>query len=196
MSEDRIHNIYKRIQEEQLRKNQKFYSIPRPFKSARPPALFPRWNAPSLQSRSFNVGEGFVTAGIGDTVLVAQLTLPALHSGVLTGIVQIFPESDTQVSMINSITWALRVNGMPVHTLTDWVGEFSKPFAPMSVHIPLTGSDTLGSTYVTPGGDPTPQVPTVALYATNNFDSSAVLQGRLIGYTFPLSEMNDELGSY
>lgn len=195
MSDDKIHEMYRNMQHDRLKRDQALQRMTsRDFQSR--VKNLPRTNAASPRSRSFQVGEGFVTVADGERKLLAQLTIPSQYSGVVTGLVQMFPESDTQPGVVNSITWQLRVNGMPVQYFDDFIGEFSKPYAPLSVHIPLVGSDTLGSISVSPGGRPTAQVPTVGLYAVNNFGSSVVLQAKLIGYTFAVAEIPDEFGTY
>lgn len=199
MSDDRIHEMYRRLQQEQIRKNQILYKKVAdnpPGRITREPSLTPRFNNPSARARSFRVGEGFKVVASGSTALIAQLSVPAQHSGLLTGIIQIFPEQDCEPAIVNSVTWQLRVNGLPVPNFDDFIGQFSTGSSPMQVNIPLYGSDTLGTISVSAGGGPVQQVPTIGLYVVNNFDTSVVLQAKLIGYTFATAEIPDEFGSY
>jgi len=198
MSEDRIHELYRQLQEQQIRKNRAFAQkvANNPIgRITRESSLNPRFNDQSARAKSFRVGEGFCVVAQGATARVAQLTLPAQHSGVLTGIIQMFPEEDCEPSVVNSITWQLRINGLPVPYFDDFIGQFSTGSAPLQTRIPLYGGDTLGSSSVSPGGSPIAQVPSVALYVINNFDTSVVLQAKLIGYTFATAEIPDEFSS-
>lgn len=195
--EDKIHRRYARLQAEFAQRNKKMRQI---FTSAETPehdVVSPRWNQPSFRSKPFNIGEGLVTINSGQTALLAKKNLPAGHSGVLTGFTQIFPESADE-TVINSITWALRIDGLPINDFNDFVGRFSLPYTPCPVNVPLIGSDTLGTTSFSPGGSAAfeQEIPTIAFYATNNTANSITLQARLIGYSFPLAEKNDQFFSF
>jgi len=198
MSEDRIHRRYARLQAELQKKRSQLArkSFISTTEQAEHDVVSPRWNNPSFRSRPFNTGEGFVTIAVGDTQLLARKDLPSGYSGVLTGFTQMFPEDDTENSIVNSVTWALRIDGLPINDFSDFVGRFSLPYVPCPVNIPLIGSDTLGSISTSPGGTTGQEVPSIALYATNNFDSPVTLQARLIGYTFPLAEKNDQFFAF
>lgn len=156
-----------------------------------------RFNSPSFRSQYFNVGEGLRAVQKGETIILATKTVPAHHAGVLTGFSQYFSGCDEEPDIVNSITWGLRINGLVNHGLHDFVGEFSSLALPHPVYFPLSGgAETLGQSSISQGGSYShASAPTVCLMATNNWKTQVVLQGRLVGYTFPTAERNDEFES-
>jgi len=157
-----------------------------------------RFNSPSFRSLFFNCGEGLQAVGSNETKILAKKTVPSQHAGVLTGFSQFFGACDDMDGITNSVLWGIRINGLPPNDFMDFVGEFSALSNPCQVYFPLIGASTLGTSSVSVGGfvDPNqaPQI-TVELRATNYYKTSVVLQGRLIGYTFPLAERADEFGA-
>lgn len=204
-SEDYIHQIYQNMQ------NQREQDVARMRKAvlSEDPgghlsgrqafhASASRFTSPSFRSEFFNVGEGLQVVDSGATVVLAMKTVPGQHSGVLTGFSQYFGGCDgsNEDAIQNSITWAIRINGFPTQGFMDFVGEFSTLLFPNQVYFPLTGgASTLSKTSTSVGGSAPDSLPTVTLSATNNWKTSVVLQGRLVGYTFPLAERNDEFSN-
>lgn len=154
-----------------------------------------RFSQPSFRSQFFNVGEGLQVVAPGQTLILSKKTLPAQHAGVLRGFSQFFGACDDMDGIKNSVTWGIRINGLPPIDFMDFVGEFSALSNPHSVYFPFYGGSTLGSSSVSIGGSTDSGQPTVTFQATNYYQSSIVLQGRLIGYTFPLAEREDEFGA-
>lgn len=197
MNDNDIHNMYSKLQNQQIRKNQALYNKIQQNqlqRVSRDPTLSPRWNQPSARSRPFSVGEGLITASVGQRVLLSQFNLPAQHSGVVREmLLMVLTEGAS-----NSIAFQLRINGMSVNNFNDFVGLFnsSNNSTAMPVNVFLIGSETLGTSFVSAGGSPEVQIPTCALYAINNYSDSVVLQGRLVGYSFPVTETPDEFGAY
>lgn len=155
-----------------------------------------RAEKPSFRSQFFNVGDGIQTLAPGETKILAQLTVPSFHSGVLTGFSQDFINCDDET--IYSIKWGVRINGLPPPFFPDFVGRFSFMTFPHSVYFPLAGgAATLGYSGAVPGSTPLGEedIPTVYIRATNNYNRAVVLQARLEGYMFPLAERNDEFAS-
>lgn len=191
MSEDAIYKIYS-----DLEKNRATQYNPRLANSESLYTASSRWQNRSFRSKYFNVGSGMITIAPGDTQTLATKVVPSQHSGVLTGFTQFFSNCEcAEPDVINSIVWGLRINGERVIDFPDFVGEFSKPYLPCEVFFPLLG-EANGDTSVSPGGSPTPEVPTVSMLATNNNSFTVVLQARLIGYSFPIEEVFDEFGAY
>lgn len=154
-----------------------------------------RFSQPSFRSQFFNCGEGLQVVAPGQTVILAKKTVPSQHSGVLRGFSQYFGNCDNRDGVVNSITWGIRINGYPPQDFMDFVGEFSALSNPHSVYFPLYGASTLGTSSISIGGFSEENIPTVILQATNNYTTAVVLQGRLLGYTFPLAEREDEFGA-
>jgi len=206
-SEEAIHQLYSNVQrnkeERDLRTFQQMQALnnPTPLTGRQGYYSNPaRFSRPSFRSAYFNIGEGLKAVAPGTTVVLARKTVPQLHGGVLTGFSQDFTGCDPVSEYVHQITWGLRINDLPTAGFNDFVGEFSSLALPHSVYFPLSGgAATLGMSSVSPGGtpfiDPTEDTPTVYLFATNNADTSVVLQARLIGYTFPLAERADEFQS-
>lgn len=162
-------------------------NIPRkPISSATP-----RRNATSFSSQMFHVGQGLRSIPVGQSMVLAQKEVPAHHGGMLTGFTQYFASCEAEI--VDSITWSLRINGLPLNDFTDFTGEFSKPWLPCHLDFPLVGgAQTLGTSSLSPGGTPVSDQPTVTFTATNNYYKPVILSARLIGYTFPITEYNDE----
>lgn len=205
-NEDYIHKMYQQIQQDReqevVRQRQAAMSSdPTLGGIARRQGFYSnesRFNGPSFRSLFFNVGEGLQVVESGATVCLAKKTVPGQYSGVLTGFSQYFGgcNSDNEDSIQNSITWQLRINGLVPQGFMDFVGHFGTLMFPHQVYFPLTGgASTLASTSVSIGGSAPDTLPTVTLSATNNWQTSVVLQGRLVGYTFPLAERNDEFSN-
>ena len=158
----------------------------------------PRANQPSFRSQYFNVGEGLLAVQPGETAVLAKKTVPSQHAGVLTGFSQYFGDCDTGTgsNFENVVMWGLRINGLPPHGFMDFVGEYSTLMLPHSVYFPLAGgAATLGTVDASIGGSSIEDIPTVTLQATNYYDKPIVLQGRLVGYTFPTAERDDEFSN-
>lgn len=203
-NEGDIHKAYDYFNEERIRRKHQLWNISDPDPqnirgTGREPGFQnnARFSQPSFRSQFFNCGEGLRTVGVGETVILAKKTVASQHSGVLRGFSQFFGNCDNMDGVVNSITWGLRINGLPVHDFVDFVGEFSALSNPHSVYFPFYGGSTLGTSSVTIGGsDPIPRdLPTVTFQATNYYKTAVVLQGRLLGYTFPLAEREDEFGA-
>ena len=204
-NEDAIHDMYSQMQKQretdarmryqQAKDSNKLNTFfgRQPYTSAAP-----RANAPSFRSQYFNVGEGLLSVEPGETALLAQKTVPSQHAGVLTGFSQYFADCDsgTGSNFENSILWGLRINGLVQHGFQDFVGEYSSLMLPHSIYFPLAGgAATLGTVDVSVGGSAIEDIPTVTFSATNYHDQSVVLQGRLIGYTFPTAERDDQFSN-
>ena len=202
-SEESIHEMYSEIQRkriEDLRRHQAIQNSQNPTPFIGRQAYHTnnaRFSTPSFRSQYFNVGEGLITIAKGDTVAVAKKTVPAHHAGVLTGFSQYFSGCNEQPDIVDSVTWGLRINGLTPNGLQDFVGQFSSLSFPHAVYFPLSGgAESLGLSSISQGGTSThASAPTVCLYATNNWKTQIVVQGRLIGYTFPIAERNDEFAS-
>ena len=151
----------------------------------------------SFRSKYFNTGIGLTTLAVGETKVVAQKMVPAQHAGVLTGFSQYFAGCSAEPDISNSVTWGIRINGGIPFDFQDFVGEFSTLASPHAVYFTLAGgAETLGAPSVSPGGSIAyNNTVTVMFRATNNWKQAVVLQGRLIGYTFPVAERNDEFTS-
>ncbi len=189
-------------QRQQLSAQQMYNNVnkPSPMQSYGRQAFFSnpgRFSTPSFRSQYFNCGEGLLTVNPGETVILAKKTVPAQHGGVWQGFLQFFNDCSCNPEIVNSITWGLRINGMPIHDFSDFIGQFSTPGNPCQVYFPLAGgAQTLGTSSLSPGGsDPLDSTPTCHLQATNNWSTSVVLQARIIGYTFPISERDDEFAN-
>ena len=226
-SEDEIHQMYSDIQRQREMRFSKRSSnsndpnavnpeTPQPFTGRQAfVSNTSRFNQPSFRSDYFNRGRGLQTLGPGETKVLADITVPAQYAGVLTGFSQYFADcgDDDGRGFTMSVTWSLRINGLPPLGFSDFVGEYSTLMLPHSVYFPLIGgASTLGETQVSLGGKVLGQegawdqdgfidtsqggVPTVSFAATNNNSFSVVLQGRLIGYTFPVAERNDEFQNF
>ena len=204
-SEDYIHQMYQRMQNQ---REQEVSRIRRAVLSEDPGghlsgrqafhANTARFSGPSFRSEYFNVGEGLQAVESGATVVLARKTVPGQHSGVLQGFSQYFGGCDgsNEDAIQNSITWAIRINGFPPQGFMDFVGEFSTLMFPHQIYFPLTGgASTLSKTSTSIGGSAPDSTPTVTLSVTNHWKTSVVLQGRLVGYTFPLAERNDEFSN-
>ena len=153
-----------------------------------------RANSPSFRSQYYNVGEGIKQLAPMETVTLAMKTVPAFHAGVLTGFSQYF--GDCTDDLQNLVLWGLRLNGLPPHGFMDFVGRFSSLALPHPIYFPLAGgAATLGTVDASVGGSSIESTPTVILQATNYHSTQIALQGRLIGYTFPTAERNDEFAN-
>lgn len=159
----------------------------------------PRANEPSFRSQFFNVGEGLMSIEPGETAVLAKKTVPSQHAGVLTGFSQYFGDcgnSGESSSFENLVLWGLRINGLVPQGFMDFVGEYSSLMLPHSIYFPLAGgAATLGTVDASVGGSSVEDIPTVTFQATNYYDQPIVLQGRLIGYTFPTAERDDEFSN-
>jgi hypothetical protein len=156
----------------------------------------PRANEPSFRSQFFNVGEGLISVSPNETVVLAQKTVPSQHAGVLTGFSQYFGDCDSDSSLENQVLWGLRINGLPLHGFMDFIGIYSSLMLPHSIYFPLAGgAATLGTVDASVGGSSLENIPTVTFQATNYYSTPIVLQGRLIGYTFPTAERNDQFSN-
>jgi hypothetical protein len=202
--ESDIHASYEFFHQERLRRKNALWNTTDPDPqnirgTGREPGFQnnARFSQPSFRSQFFNVGEGLQVVGPGQTIILAKKTLPAQHAGVLRGFSQFFGNCDDMDGIKNSITWGIRINGLPPIDFMDFVGEFSALSNPHSVYFPFYGGSTLGTTSVSIGGSTGNPIdkPTVTFQATNYYQSAVVLQGRLIGYTFPLAEREDEFGA-
>lgn len=224
-SEDEIHQMYSDIQRQREMRFSRRSSNSNDPNAVNPETPQPftgrqafvsnqsRFNQPSFRSDYFNKGEGLQTLDPGETKVLAQITVPAQYAGVLTGFSQFFANCDEDPTIPMSVTWHLRINGLPPLGFADFVGEYSSLMLPHSIYFPLIGgAATLGETQVSLGGKVLGQegawdqdgfidvsqggVPTVSLAATNNNSFSVILQGRLVGYTFPVAERNDEFQNF
>jgi hypothetical protein len=202
--ESDIHKNYEFFHQERIRRKHDLWNITDPDPqnirgTGREPGFQnnARFNTPSFRSQFFNVGEGLIAIPSGQTVILAKKTLAAQHSGVLRGFSQFFGSCDDMDGVKNSVTWGIRINGLPPIDFMDFVGEFSALSNPHSVYFPFYGGSTLGTTSMSVGGvsDSDIDLPTVTFQATNYYPTAVVLQGRLIGYTFPLAEREDEFGA-
>ena len=198
-SEDDIHKLYSNIQKsrkEALKLSKASNPDPLVGRQAYHSSSS-RFNDYSFRSRYFNTGIGLTTVAVGETKVLAQKMVPAQHAGVLTGFSQYFAGCDAEPDIANSITWGLRINGLVPHDFQDFVGDFSSLSSPHAIHFSLAGgAETLGAPSVSPGGSIAySNTATVVFQATNNWDQAVVLQGRLVGYTFPVAERNDEFTS-
>jgi len=203
-NEDSIHKMYDRMQQQRQEDLERMRAAamsqdPTPFTGRQ--AYYSndsRFSTPSFRSGFFNVGEGLQTLAPGETKVLAKKTVPRLHSGVLTGFSQYFGgcNDGEEDAVQNSITWGIRINDLPPQGFMDFVGEFSTLQLPHQVYFPLTGgASTLSTTSTSVGGSAPDSAPTVILRATNNWWTHVILQGRLIGYTFPNAERNDEFSN-
>jgi len=199
--ESDIHKSYDYFHQERLRKKHELWNIVDPDPqntrgTGREPGFQnnARFSQPSFRSQFFNVGEGLAVVAPGETVTLAQKEVPAQHSGLLRGFSQFFGACTDMDTVVNSVTWGLRIHGLPPHDFMDFVGEFSSLSNPHQVYFPFYGASTVGNSSLSVGGSQEAQlgIPTVTLQATNYYTSAVVLQGRLIGYTFPLAEREDE----
>lgn len=200
-SEESIHEMYANLQKQRQQEILRHRAIqnaknPTPFLGRQAFASNnSRFTSPSFRSQYFNVGEGLTSLKKGETKILARKTVPAHHAGVLTGFSQYFSGCDDDI--INSVTWGLRINGYPAPGFQDFVGMFSSLSFPHAVYFPLSGgAETLGISSISQGGSSALEsASTVVLRATNNWKTQIILQGRLIGYTFPTAERNDEFSS-
>lgn len=200
-NEDEIHRMYEQVQKhrhDEIKRLERIQSMAKPdpfFGRQGYHSNNARFNSPSFRSQYFNVGEGIRTIAKGETAVLATLTVPAHHAGVMTGFSQYF--ADCKDDVVNSITWGIRINGYVPMGLQDFVGQFSSLSLPHAVYFPLSGgAETLGLSYISQGGSSDLEsAATVVLRATNNWSTQVVLQGRLVGYTFPTAERNDEFES-
>lgn len=205
-NEDEIHQMYDALQKDRTNWQAQFLDrrvsseSPDPFhgNSGRQPfvSALPRNNLPSFRSDYFNVGEGLQTLAPGETKVLAKKTVPAFYGGVLTGFSQFFG-GDCDIA--ETVTWGLRIDGLVQQGLTDFVGEYSSLMLPHSIYFPLVGgASTLGESDVSIGGRIIDEetISTILFQATNNNTFSVILQGRLIGFTFPVSERNDEFQNF
>lgn len=202
--EDDIFANYDYFHQERIRRKHELWNITDPDPqnirgTGREPGFQnnARFSQPSFRSQFFNVGEGLTVVAPGETKILAKKTVPSQHGGMLRGFSQYFGNCDNRDGVINSITWGIRINGYPPQEFMDFVGEFSALSNPHSIYFPLYGASTLGTTSVSVGGfiDGEADLPTVTFQATNNYHTAVVLQGRLLGYTFPLAEREDEFGA-
>jgi len=204
-SEEIIHQMYSQMQTQreahQRAMHQRVYGEnPKgPFDGRQAYFSSPSRNVkPSFRSQYFNVGEGLITLKPGEVKTLAMKTIPAHHGGVLTGFSQYYGDCDVGIggSLENLVMWGLRINGLPPHGFMDFVGEFSSLMLPHSIYFPLAGgAATLGTVDASVGGSSIESIPTVIFQATNYHNQSVVLQGRLIGYSFPTAERNDEFAN-
>jgi hypothetical protein len=204
-NEEFIHKMYGQIQsqrEAKVRARMQRVNEPNPhgvFDGRQSYAgNLPRTNDPSFRSQYFNAGEGLTNIQAGETATLAMKTVPAFHAGVLTGFSQYFGDCDVGAGgdLENLVLWGLRINGLPPHGFMDFVGEFSSLMLPHSIYFPLAGgAATLGTVDASIGGSSVENIPTVILQATNYHNIPITLQGRLIGYTFPTAERNDEFAN-
>jgi len=199
-NEDTIHQMYSQMQQtreqDALIKHQRSISQnPTPLDGRQ--AYYTntaRFNQPSFRSQFFNVGEGLTNLSEGETVTLAMKTIPGHHAGVLTGFSQYFGDCTDDLS--NLVLWGIRINGLPPNGFMDFVGEFSSLALPHPIYFPLTGgAATLGTVDTSVGGSSVESIPTVIFQATNYHDKPITLQGRIIGYTFPTAERNDEFAN-
>lgn len=204
-NEEAIHQMYSQMQkqrEEALRARMQRVSSPNPkgiFDSRQAYAgnSF-RGNEPSFRSQFFNVGLGLTNVQPGETIVLAEKTVPGHYAGVLTGFSQYFADCDVGPGgdLSNLVLWGLRINGLPPHGFMDFVGEFSSLMLPHSIYFPLAGgAATLGTVDASVGGSSVESIPTVTFQATNYHSSPITLQGRLVGYTFATAERNDEFAN-
>jgi len=202
-SEESIHKMYSDLQKQRqddLLRHQAIQNAANPTPLTGRQAYHSnasRFTSPSFRSQFFNVGEGLITVAKGQTVVVARKTVPAHHAGVLTGFSQYFSGCDAEPDIINSVVWGLRINGLTPNGLQDFVGSFSSLSFPHSVYFPLSGgAESLGLSSISQGGSSAlDNTPTVYLQATNNWKTNIVLQGRVVGYTVPTAERNDEFSA-
>jgi len=205
-SEDYIHKMYQQMQRQRANdvvrmRDQVLSSDPSLLPEVRRQAFHAnpaRANEPSFRSQFFNCGEGLKVVESGATTVLAIKTVPGQHSGVLTGFSQYFGGCDgaNEDAIQNSITWSLRINGYPPQGFMDFVGEYSTLLFPHQIYFPLTGgASTLSTTSTSIGGSAPDDLATVTFSATNHWKTSVVLQGRVVGYTFPLAERNDEFSN-
>ena len=204
-NEELIHQMYENMQRQRenmarLRKEQAASTNKLNTQFGRQPyvATSPRTQDPSFRSIFFNVGEGLMSINPGDTVVLAKKTVPSQHAGVLTGFSQYFGDCDsgTGSNFENQVLWGLRINGLPPHGFMDFVGEFSSLMLPHSIYFPLAGgAATLGTVDASVGGSSVEDIPTVTFQATNYHNTPIVLQGRLVGYTFPTTERDDQFSN-
>jgi len=206
-SESEIHQMYDAVQKDRISRRTAYINRrltsdnPEPLLGRQPlVTAIPRNNLPSFRSDYFNVGQGLLTLGPGETKVTARKTVPAQYGGVLTGFSQFFADcGDATSDITQTITWGLRIDGLPPLGFVDFVGEFSTLMLPHSVYFPLVGgASTLGESDVSVGGAIIDErdIPTVSFLATNHNSFSVVIQGRLIGYTFPVAERNDEFQNF
>jgi hypothetical protein len=199
-NEDVIHQMYadmQRTRENAMRELHRRVNTANPDVFTGRQAYYsnsPRFNQPSFRSQYFNVGEGLMQLAPQETKTLAMKTVPAFHAGVLTGFSQYF--GDCKDDLDNLILWGIRINGLPPHGFMDFVGSFSSLALPHPVYFPLAGgAATLGTVDASVGGSSIENIPTVILQATNYHSTQVTLQGRMIGYTFPTAERNDEFAN-
>lgn len=205
-SEEDIHQLYDAMQKDKTDRKAIFFERrlisenPDPLMGRQPLVTnISRNNLPSFRSDYFNIGEGLQVLASGETKILAKKTVPAQYGGVLTGFSQFFSGCDANPEIAQSITWGLRIDGLVTQGFADFVGEFSTLMIPHAIYFPLVGgASTLGESDLSPGGTILGEenIPTVLFKATNNNPFSVILQGRLVGYTFPVAERNDEFQSF
>lgn len=194
--EDDIHKAYDSLQEDLIRKRKEFFeNSPNPYLDRQGFTNTARFSGPSFRSQFFNVGEGLTTIAPGETKVVAKKIVPAQHGGVLTGFSQFFTICDDMQTIINSVMWGIRINGLPPQDFMDFVGDFGSLASPHTVYFPMIGASTLGTSSVSVGSSIPWGQPTVLLQATNYYPTAITVQGRLEGYTFPLAERDDEFSN-
>lgn len=188
-TEDKIHKIYEKLRKQNQVGGLNPVLLGKTF-PATPPA---RFDKPSFRSQYFDTGRGITAVAPGETVIMAQYVVPANYLGVLTGFTQDF--IDCGLQEVYQTVWGIRIHGNPVGNFPDFVGEKSKPYFPRHLYYPLLGGAE-GTVSTSPGGSPTPQIPTVQLQVTNNSQTSVVLDARIIGYSFPIDETWDQFSNY
>ena len=138
-SEDQIHKLYNEAENDLREKKARYIRWAEEGQDPsgggrqagyRNPSRFSR---PSFRSQYFNTGLGLKAIGVGETVNLATLTVPALHAGVLTGFSQQFTGCEEDI--INQITWGFRINGFPTQGFADFQGQFSSLALPQKKKI-------------------------------------------------------------
>jgi hypothetical protein len=195
-NETDVHKMYDEMEKQKRMRQYAMSKDPNPYfpKGRQPFMSSPSRNSrPSFRSVFFNVGEGIQVLHPGETKILAKITVPGHHAGVLTGFSQWFG-AECVDDVQNSVTWGLRIDGLVPQGFMDFVGTFSTLMFPHSVYFPLAGgAASLGDLTTSVGGSGSnTNAATALLKATNNFRTSVVLQGRLEGYTFPTAERTDE----
>jgi hypothetical protein len=204
-NEDHVHQMYEEMQKQrelakQLRFQQRVDSNKLNTFFGRQPYVgaAPRSNDPSFRSIFFNVGEGLLSLEPQETAILAKKTVPSQHAGVMTGFSQYFGDCDIGIGggLENLVLWKLRINDFVPQGFMDFVGQYSSLMLPHSVYFPLAGgAATLGTVDTSVGGSSIETTPTVTFSATNYHDKPVTLQGRIIGYTFPTAERDDEFAN-